>query len=120
MTAHHHAYGATGPGTVMLDIGAGTGALILWTPADLLGVEIEISPHSPNARRTHAAVRERPGAHGTRYAAVYPGLTAGQYTIWTDHDTPAVTVTITGGQVTSHDWARSGQPLSAPETRPRT
>jgi hypothetical protein len=35
---------------------------------------------------------------------VYDGLAAGSYTIWRDHDTPAGTVTITGGQVTSHRW----------------
>jgi len=102
-----HAYGPTGAGTVMLDLGADTGALVLYTPADLLGREIEISPgapHAPVAPRTHASVRERPGNHGTRYAAVYAGLAAGDYTIWQDHDTPASTVTIAGGQVTSHDW----------------
>jgi hypothetical protein len=40
-------------------------------------------------------------AAATTYAAVYPGLQAGQYTIWRDEHTPAVTATITGGQVTS-------------------
>ena len=99
-----HAYGPTGAGTVMLDLGPGTGALVLYTPADLAGREIEISPHTPDARRTHASVRERPGNHGTRYAAVYVGLAAGDYTIWQDHDTPASTVAVAGGQVTCHDW----------------
>ncbi len=99
-----HAYGATGAGTVLLDLGTGTGALVLYTPADLAGREIEISPDTPGAPRTHASVRERPGTHGTRYAAVYAGLAAGDYTIWQDHDTPASTVTIAGGQVTCHDW----------------
>jgi hypothetical protein len=102
-----HAYGPTPVGTVVLDLGAGTGALVLFTPAGLTGREIEISPGSPQApgaRRTHAAVRERPGHHRTTYAAVYAGLAAGDYTIWRDQDTPAGTVTITGGQVTSHDW----------------
>ncbi len=102
-----HAYGPTQVGTVLLDLGAGTGALVLFTQAGLVGREIEISPggpQAPAARRTHAAVRERPGHQETRYAAVYPGLAEGDYTIWRDHDTPASTVTITGGQVTSHDW----------------
>jgi hypothetical protein len=103
MTAH--AYGATGAGTVLLDLGTDTGALVLYTPADLLGREIEISPGGLDASRTHASVRERPRSRGTRYAAVYAGLAAGDYTIWRDHDTPASTVTITGGQVTRHDWA---------------
>jgi hypothetical protein len=35
---------------------------------------------------------------------VYEGLTAGGYTIWREHDTPAGHVTITGGQVTSFHW----------------
>jgi hypothetical protein len=100
-----HSYGPTGAGTVMLDLGPGTGALILYTPPDLAGAEIEISPERPDAVRTHAAVRERPGPRGTRYAAVYAGLAAGAYTLWRDHDTPAATVTVTGGQVTTHEWA---------------
>lgn len=99
-----HAYGPTGAGTVLLDLGSDTGALVLYTPAELVGREIEISPRDPGARRTHAAVRERPGNSGTRYAAVYDGLAAGDYTIWQDHDTPAGTVTVLGGQVTRHDW----------------
>ena len=99
------ATGPSGPGTVVLDLGAGTGALILYTPAELDGAEIEISPDdAPGARRTHSAVRQRhlPGA--TTYAAVYPGLPAGQYTIWRDEHRPAATATITGGQVTSCHW----------------
>jgi 16S rRNA A1518/A1519 N6-dimethyltransferase RsmA/KsgA/DIM1 with predicted DNA glycosylase/AP lyase activity len=37
-------HGPTGPGTVVLEIGPGVGALILHTPAELNGHEIEISP----------------------------------------------------------------------------
>jgi len=98
------AYGPTDPGVVMLDLGAQTGALILYTPPGLVGREIEISPDTPGAKRTHASVRARPWSGGTRYAAVYAGLAAGEYTIWQDHDTPAAAVTVTGGQVTCHDW----------------
>ena len=99
------AAGPSGPGTVVLDLGVDVGALILYTPADLDGAEIEISlDDEPGARRTHSAVRQRrlPGAPA--YAAVYPGLRAGQYTIWRDEHSPAATVTITGGQVTSCRW----------------
>ena len=49
-------------------------------------------------------VRERGTAAGTSYAAVYPGLAVGTYTVWRDHDTPAGTVTIDGGQVTRYRW----------------
>jgi hypothetical protein len=99
-----HRYGPTRAGTVLLDLGADTGALVLYAPADLLGAEIEISHDTSGAPRTHAAVRARPGPNGTRYAALYPGLPAGGYTLWRDHDIPAGAVTITGGQVTILHW----------------
>lgn len=99
-----HRYGPTSAGTVLLDLGAETGALVLYTPEDLAGAEIEISADTPGAVRTHAAVRARPALRGTRYAAVYEGLPAGDYAIWRDHDTRAGQVTIIGGQVTSVHW----------------
>ena len=99
-----HRYGPTSAGTVLLDLGADTGALVLYTPPALLGAEIEISPDTAGAPRTHAAVRARPVPGGTRYAVVYEGLAAGRYTIWRNHDTPGGQVTVTGGQVTSHHW----------------
>ncbi len=43
-----------------------------------------------------------PGA--TKYAAVYPGLPAGRYTIWRDEQSPATVATVTGGQVSSCYW----------------
>jgi hypothetical protein len=39
----------------------------------------------------------------TRYAAVYPGLPAGRYTVWQGH-TPVTAVTVAGGQVSSCRW----------------
>ena len=108
-----HRYGPTGAGTVLLDLGAQTGALVLYTPEDLAGAEIEISPDTPGTPRTHAAVRARPGPNGTRYAALYAGLPAGGYTLWREHDIPAGPVTITGGQVTSSHWC--GRSAGEPE-----
>jgi hypothetical protein len=100
-----HAYGPTGPGTVVLELGAEVGALILYTPADLDGAEIEVSRDGDLlSRRTHSQVRQRHLANVTRYAAVYSSLAAGQYTIWRDEDGPAGTVTIAGGQITSCRW----------------
>jgi hypothetical protein len=113
VTSHddgHHAAGPSRPGSVILDLGPGTGALVLYTGPDLAGAEIQISPQALPARRTHAQVRQRHGqprdrsdAH-IRYAAVFPALPAGRYTIWHDADTPAGTLTITGGQVTERHW----------------
>jgi hypothetical protein len=99
------AAGPTGPGTVVLELGADVGALVLYTPAALDGTEIEISRDGdPGARRTHSQVRQRPLATATAYAAVYPSLPAGQYTLWRDQHSPAATATVTGGQVTSCRW----------------
>ena len=102
--------GPTGPGSVVMELGAGIGALVLYTPPGLDGEEIEISrddePGAPwsGAERTHSQVRPRPLPGETVYAAVYPGLPAGRYTIWRDERTPAATATVTGGQVSSCRW----------------
>jgi hypothetical protein len=102
------AAGPSAPGTVVMELGADVGALILYTPAALSGSEIEISRDGdPGAPRTHSQVRPRHMPTVTRYAAVYPGLRAGRYLIWKDGQRPAATVTITGGQVTSCRWPES-------------
>ena len=97
--------GPSGPGTVVLELGADVGALVLLTPAELDGREIEISRDAaPGARRTHSQVRPRHMPAGTKYAAVYPDLPAGQYTIWADEQRPAGRVVITGGRVANWSW----------------
>ena len=63
-----------------------------------------LNAHGHHPHRTHSMVRERGTAAGTSYAAVYPGVPAGTYTVWRDHDTPAGTVTIDGGRVTRYRW----------------
>ncbi|MGA3151667.1 MAG: hypothetical protein ACLPN6_12030 [Streptosporangiaceae bacterium] len=100
------ACGPTGPGTVVLDLGPGVGALIVRTPARLNGREIEISSagSAAAARRTHARVRERRVGSGQQYAAVYPGVPAGRYTVWLSQDAAAGTVEIASGAVTSFEW----------------
>ena len=99
--------GPSGPGTVVMELGADVGALILYTPAGLDGEEIEISRDEAGLQgsgRTHSRVRPRHLPGQTRYAAVYPGLRAGYYTIWRDERTPAAAVSVTGGQVSSCQW----------------
>jgi hypothetical protein len=89
----------------VLEVGADIGALVLYTPADLDGHEIEISLDAdPAARRTHSQVRQRHAGPRVRYAAVYPGLVAGAYTIWHDQSRTVGPVVINGGQVTSYHW----------------
>jgi hypothetical protein len=95
----HGSYGPSGSGSVVLDLGPGTGALVLRTPPELDGQEIEISACERPGRRTHALVRPRHTASGTSYAAVYPGLAAGDYLVWREAATAALTVAVAGGQV---------------------
>jgi hypothetical protein len=99
--------GPSGPGTVVLELGPGAGALVLHTPAELNGAEIEISLVGGGGRRTHSAVRPRLVADSTRYAAVYPGLPPGEYTIWHPDGMPAATVTVAGGVATTVRWPAS-------------
>jgi hypothetical protein len=94
-------YGPSGHGTVVLDLGPGTGALVLHAPRELDGAEIEISPRGSPDRRTHSMIRPRHTAGNIQYAAVYPGLAPGDYTIWRDEVTPAFTVTIAEATVTT-------------------
>jgi hypothetical protein len=101
MNEHNH--GPSAVGSVVLNLGGDIGALIIQAEADLLGVEIDISPLDGTGPtlRTHSMVRERQTVPQPRYDAVYPDLPAGRYTIWHDAHTPAGTVTITGGQITT-------------------
>jgi hypothetical protein len=94
--------GPSGPGTVVLELGPGIGALILYTPAEMDGEEIEIS--RDGEPRTHSRVRPRHMPGQTRYAAVYPSLPAGRYTIWRDEHRPAAIVTVAGGQAGNCFW----------------
>jgi hypothetical protein len=102
--------GPSDPGTVVMELGGDIGALILYTPADLNGREIEVSRDGdPGARRTHSQVRPRHTPTVTRYAAVYPDLAAGPYTIWRDEQSPAAVTVIAGGQVTTSRWPETGR-----------
>ena len=111
--------GPSRAGSVVLELGDTVGVLVIEATVELNGREIEISPvdglhdHAPDhdhahgdahAHRTHSMVRERGTAAGKSYAAVYPGLAVGTYTVWRDHDTPAGTVAIDGGRVTRYRW----------------
>jgi hypothetical protein len=95
--------GTSDPGSVILELGEGIGALVLTTPPELDGQEIEISP-SAGGVRTHSLVRERHTATRTMHAAVYPVLPEGEYIVWGEDGTPAGQVTIRGGEASKFYW----------------
>jgi hypothetical protein len=90
--------------SVVLDIGQDVGALIIYTKAELRGREIEVSPRGGGAKRVHVEVLERRINGRPVFAAVFPGLRAGDYDIWEKTPAPAGTVTIVGGEVAAVDW----------------
>ena len=103
---HHHVEELAGPSataSVVADIGGDVGALVLYTAPEQCGVEIDIQPVGRPDRRSHVAVRERRVAHGSVYAAFYPSLVAGEYTLLLPEGPRAVT--IRGGAVAEIDWS---------------
>jgi hypothetical protein len=103
------ALGPSTSGSVVLDLGPGTGALVLHAPPALDGAEIEISLAADGGGgqgmpRTHSRVRRRDLPGRAQFAAVYPGLAAGDYVIWRDASTRATVVTVAGAAVTIARW----------------
>lgn len=83
-------------GSVVLDIGGDVGALILRTSEAFQGREIDLVPDDETTPHVHSAVRERRSLEGSSFAAVYPQLKEGRYTI----EGTAHRLTIVGGRVT--------------------
>ena len=89
---------------VVLDIGEGVGALVIRTAEDLRGLEIEVSPRGDDNARQHVEVHERRAGEKAVFAAVFPGLRAGTYTIWRAPGEHWREVVIRGGRVEEVDW----------------
>jgi len=101
--SHHEAsyWTRQHPEPVVLDIGGDdVGALVLYTRPDQHGQEIEVSPTTNTAARTHAAVLERLVNGQSVFAAVYAELPAGEYQVWCD---PPRQTTIAAGRVSEVD-----------------
>lgn len=83
-----------------LDVGGDVGALILFTSPTLTGNQIDLAPDDGHEPHTRSAVLERNLAQGVSFAAVYPHLREGSYTI----EGSDQRVTIVGGRVTTLDY----------------
>ena len=101
-------YGALGHGTlepaaacasVALDIGAGSGALILYPGERFRGREIEISRLGGHGHRVHTGVHERTTRARSRLTAIFGILPVDDYVVWEDSETAGPVVTVQDGAV---------------------
>jgi hypothetical protein len=102
VTEHHH--DDQYEQGVMLDVGPGAGALVIYTAEELHGEEIEISPTGNDAQRVHTEVLRRRIASGNVWAAVFGSLAEGDYRLWHKSLTAPREVRIVSEQVTELDW----------------
>jgi hypothetical protein len=89
---------------LVLDIGGGVGALVLYTGPELAAQQIEVSLEGEDRARIHTAVHERRVMGRAVFAGVFPELREGRYRIWTDDPTRVAEVTIVSGSVAEVDW----------------
>ena len=91
-------------GDLVLDIGDGFGALVIYTKPELQGVEIEVSLKGVESPRTHTVIQERHLGDRVLFAGVFAELSAGDYRIWTDDPRLPAVVSIVSGKVTEIEW----------------
>lgn len=99
------------PESVLVEVGGGRGALVLYLDGRFRDREIEIS-RAGSAQRVHTGVRPRHTAAGAVLAAVFGSLEAADYVVWRDAETPAASVVVTDGGVTewtSHPLEEDGR-----------
>jgi hypothetical protein len=106
------------PEFVVLDIGDGLGALIVYADSALHGREIEISPTGGDGDRQHKDVLERKIGGRPTFTAVFDKLPAGTYTLWVDDEARVREVAIADGVVAELDWRTELDPPTLhPEER---
>lgn len=96
----------SGPGSVLLDIGATRGAAVIFTGRELCGAEIEIREARSAWEGAHVGVLERHVAGGPCWAAVFGPLCEGEYEtrLKGRAETGILAFRVVGGRVTSARW----------------
>jgi hypothetical protein len=85
--------------SVALDIGEGSGALILYPGERFRGREIEISRLDGHGHRVHTGVHERTTQERSRLTAIFGSLPVGDYVVWEEAGTAGPVVTVADGAV---------------------
>jgi hypothetical protein len=96
--------------SAILDIGADTGALVIYADPVMLGREIEISCIGDLVPVAHNVVRARSTPGGFVYAAVFPEVTCGEYSVLRGDGVRGSDVAVFGGRVSEVDCREA--PLS--------
>ena len=104
MSGELHTLIPSGQGTVVLNIGAGIGALVIHASGRMHGRDVEVSPVADPGVRTHAPVRPRYVRGGVCFSVVVDCLPAGRYVIWRDAVTPLAEIDVPGGAVAEFTW----------------
>jgi hypothetical protein len=87
--------------SVLVEVGCGKGALVLYLGDSFRGREVEISRVGAT-QRVHTGVLDRRTAAGDVLAAVFGSLPADRYVIWADAETQAAAVVVADGGIT--EW----------------
>jgi hypothetical protein len=98
--------GPSGEATVVLDIGASRGALVVYLAEPMDGREVEIRPEGAPWTGQHTAVRRRDVRAGACFAAVFGSLPPGVHQLrecGTDTE-PVLQVAVEAGRVTEAHW----------------
>jgi hypothetical protein len=103
---HETVMAPSGEGTVVLDIGGDTGAVVIHAGASLDGAELEIRKVGTQWDGTHTAVRQRDLRDRTCFAAVFGAVAGGSYELRVrGHDTgPQLEVLVVGGAISEATW----------------
>jgi hypothetical protein len=89
-----------GCASVAIDVGAGSGALVLYPGERFRGREIEISRLDGRDHRVHTGVHERTTQERSRLTAIFGSLPVGDYVVWEDAGTAGPVVTVPNGAIT--------------------
>jgi len=92
--------GQASSASVMLDIGGGRGALVIYPEERYRHQEIEISRTDGSSRRVHTGVHDRATTAGMVLTAVFGSLAEGKYVVWVDDTTQGPTIAVSDGSVT--------------------
>ena len=98
--------GPSREGSVVLDIGADTGAAVIYAYESLAGSEIEIRGSGRPWDGTHTAVRRRDLGEAVCFAGVFGSLPAGEYELRIKgiENSPVVPLVVSGAGVAEVRW----------------